>query len=289
MSELFANLSDALADTVEQVSAGVVRVDGRRRLSATGIVWRDGVIVSANHVVRFDEGLKVGLPDGETVPASLVGRDQNTDIAVLKVEAGIAPVAVAADALRAGHLVLALGRPRNNIQATLGVVSATGEGRMDGAIQTDVVMYPGFSGGPLVDASGKVQGMNTSGFMRGASIALSSSLVNRVIDILLAHGHMRQGYLGIGVQPVRLPEEAAAETNQETGLMVASVESGSPAASAGVLLGDIVTALDGQPTPHLDSLLDLLGGDRVGSTVPIKLIRGGAWQELSVTIGEKQS
>jgi S1-C subfamily serine protease len=289
MSETLKNVSDSLADIVEAAAAGTVRIEGRRRLAATGIVWREGVIVAAHHTVRADR-LRVGLPDGETVSATLAGRDKATDLAVLRIDASPdpLPLATAADSLRVGHLVLALGRPGRNIQATLGVVSAAGGRWLRGAIQTDVVMYPGFSGGPLVDAAGRVQGMNTSGFRRGISIAVATDTINRVVTALLEHGHVRQGYLGVGAQPVRLPAELAAELDQETGLLLASVEPGSPAAAAGLHLGDTLVALDDQPLAHLDALLVALSGERIGQSAPVKFIRGGQIQELNVTIGEKE-
>jgi S1-C subfamily serine protease len=289
MSETLKNVSDSLADIVEAAARGTVRIEGRRRLAATGIIWRAGVIVAAHHTVRADR-LRVGLPDGETVSATLAGRDKATDLAVLHIDAGPEPLPLAGDddPPRVGQLVLALGRPGKNIQATLGVVSAAGGRWLRGAIQTDVVMYPGFSGGPLVDASGKVQGMNTSGFRRGISIAVATDTINRVVTALLEHGHVRQGYLGVGAQPVRLPAELAAELDQETGLLLASVEPGSPAAAAGLHLGDTLVALDDQPLAHLDALLVALSGERIGQSAPVKFIRGGQVQELNVTIGEKE-
>jgi S1-C subfamily serine protease len=288
MSDVFQSISDELADTVESAGKGVVRVDGRKRLSATGIIWREGVVVTASHVIRRDEGVKVGLPDGEVVSGTVAGRDNNTDLAVLKIESSVAPLALSDNgSLRVGHLVLALGRPHEAMQATMGVVSAMGEGRMSGAIKTDVVMYPGFSGGPLVDASGKVQGMNTSGFMRGASITVSTETINGLIDALLEHGHVRQGYLGVGAQPVRLPSELAEKLGQETGLLLAMVETNSPAEKAGLFMGDTIVSLDDEPTPHLDALLSLLSGERVGKNVTLKIVRGGQIQDVAVTIGEK--
>lgn len=288
MSEVFKNISNELADTVANAGSGVIRVEGRKRLAATGIAWQENIIVTADHVVR-DEDLKVGLPNGEVVTATMVGRDRNTDIAVLRVETALAPLPLAGegDALRVGNLVLAIGKPGNNLQSTLGVVSALGTGNMDGVIQTDVVMYPGFSGGPLVDASGKVQGMNTSGFRSGAAIAIATHKIQSVVETLLTHGKMRQGYLGVGAQPVRLAEDIAQQIDQETGLMIASIEVDSPAASASMYQGDIIVAVDNEPTPHLDALLMLLSGDRVGKTVPVKVVRGGQLVDTEVTIGER--
>lgn len=287
MSELFKNLSDALADTVEATAPGIVRVEGRKRLGATGMIWREGVIVTADHVVRRDEGVTVGLHNGSTAQATLVGRDRRNDVAVLRVESDLSPLTVAPESPRVGHLALALGRPGDSVQATLGVVSAIGSGRMQGAIQTDVVMYPGFSGGPLVDASGAVLGMNTSGFSRGVSVAISSARINEVVDTLLQHGRVRQGFLGVGAQPVRLPEDIIGQIEQETGLILVSVEKDSPAAQGGVVVGDIIVSLDGESTPHLDALLMLLSGDRVGKSVPVQLVRGGKLTDVTVTIGEK--
>jgi S1-C subfamily serine protease len=306
---------------------GIVRVEGRRRMPGTGIVWSsEGVIITAHHIVERDESINIGLGGDVTAPAKLIGRDPNTDLAVLKVEADTtAPVwADGSDGkeLKVGHLVLALGRPGTQVQATLGVVSkfgeATvqrarpprGEGRGGGRrrhrhggggwegfgshsnlgpiIQTDVVMYPGFSGGPLVDAGGAVHGLNTSALSRGSAITIPTATVRRVVDALLSHGKVRRGYLGIGAQPVRLPEALAEELDQEVGLMLVSVESGSPAESGGLLLGDILVALDDFVIESVDELLSLLGSDRVGSEVALRIVRGGQLMDVGVTVGERE-
>lgn len=291
MSEFLQNLSNALADTVAGAESGIVRVDGRRRLSATGIAWRDDLIVTASHVVRRDDGITVGVPNGDTivsVDATLVGRDNNTDIAVLRVEADITPLPQpkSDDPLRVGNLVLAIGRPHNDLQTTLGVVSEIGKGRGEGGILTDVIMYPGFSGGALVDASGNVRGMNTS-IRHGDSLAISNTSINQIVDEIAKHGHRKQGFLGIGAQPVRLPEAFAEEFDQETGLLIAAIEADSPASAGGLFIGDIIINLDGQATRTLDELLSTLTGDRVGKDVPMTVVRGGEIQSLTVNIGEK--
>ncbi len=291
MVEVLKSFSDAMADTVAQASAGIVRVEGRKRLAATGIVWSDdGVIVTAHHVLRRDDDIHIVLANGESHAATLIGRDPNSDLAVLRVNGTLQPIpkAPADQPVRVGNLVLALGRPGESVQATLGVVSAIGSGQMDGVIQTDVVMYPGFSGGPLVDASGFVRGMNTSGFMRGVSVTVSTEKITSVVDVLLKHGKMKQGFLGIGAQPVRLRENISEQVGQETGLMLASVEKSSPAEAANLYEGDIIVKLDGQPTRNLDELLALLNGERVGKAVPVTIVRSGQVQEMNVTIGEKQ-
>ena len=297
MTEVLQNLSDALAATVEATGPCVVRVEARRRLPASGIVWSlDGLIVTAHHVVERSDKIGVGLPDGQTVPATLVGRDPTTDLAVLRAQTeGLTPTAWGdPDDLHVGHLVLALGRPGRSAQATLGIVSALGDswrtpagGRFDRYLQTDVVMYPGFSGGPLVDAAGQVLGLNTSALLRGISLTVPVPTLRRVIETLLAHGRVRRGYLGVGAQPVRLPAALGQQLGQETGLLLASVEPGSPAEKGGLLLGDAVVSLDGQPVRHMDDLLALLSEDRVGAKVPVRFVRGGQVQELTVSIGER--
>jgi S1-C subfamily serine protease len=297
MANVLANLSNDLAATVEAASPNVVMVDARHRLPASGIVWSaDGVIVTAFHVVERDDNINIGLASGQTVPAALVGRDPTTDLAVLRAQAsGLTPPAWAnADDARVGHLALALGRPGETVMATLGIISAlekawrtpTG-GQLDRYIQTDVVMYPGFSGGPLVDARGQVVGLNTSALLRGISLTIPASTIRRVVEALLAHGRIRRGYLGVSAQAVRLPDALAQQLGQETGLLLASVEPDSPAGKAGLLLGDTIVTLDGQPVRHLDDLLALLSSDRVGKAVPVRVVRGGQSQEVTVAIGEQ--
>jgi S1-C subfamily serine protease len=300
MSELLENLSNGLAETVEAVNPAVVRVEARRRMPATGVVWSaDGVIVTAHHIVERDENIQIGLADGSIVEASLVGRDPNTDLAVLRASTKelTAPSWSDLDGLRVGHLVLALGRAGSHIHATLGVVSAIGEtgerrshrrhgGELDRYIQTDVVMYPGFSGGPLVDAAGQVRGLNTS-IMRGTSLAIPTSVITRVTEVLLTHGRIQRGYLGITSQPVALPVALKSQLQQETGLLVIAVEPDSPAEKGGLVLGDTLVALGGYTVSNLDDLMSLLVGERVGSSVPVKVLRGGELREVKVVIGER--
>jgi S1-C subfamily serine protease len=297
MSDLLSNLSNELAGVVETAGRSIVRVEGRRRLPASGFVWSaDGVIVTAHHVVQRDDRIGIGLPGGETVGADLVGRDPTTDVAVLRAEAGSLVAAERADFdnLHVGHFVLALGRPGRTVQATLGVVSALGGewrtpagGYLDRYLQTDVVMYPGFSGGPLVGAEGKVLGLNTSALLRGHSLAVPASSLERVVETLLAHGRMRRGWLGVGAQPVRLPEALAQQLGQEIGLLLTSVSPGSPAEEGGLLLGDTIVGLGGQPVRHMDDLLALLSGDRIGATTAVRIVRSGQVQEIDVVIGER--
>ncbi|NDJ54795.1 MAG: PDZ domain-containing protein [Chloroflexi bacterium] len=296
MNETLKTVSDGLAEIVERVSASLIRVEARKRLPASGIAWsEDGLIITSHHVVQRDENIQIGLPSGETVTATLVGRDPSTDLALLRAEARLNVPNWVTEGLRVGHMVLALGRPGNTAQATQGIISALGDkawrtpngGDVDFYLQTDVVMYPGFSGGPLVDVSGRVVGLNTSALMRGVSLTLPVATLSRVASALAEHGHIKRGYLGVGAQPARLPEGLAEELSQETGLLIVTVEGGSPADQGGLLMGDTIIGLDGQAVRSLDELLSLLSSERVGREVAVRIMRGGELHELGVVIGER--
>lgn len=296
-AEALASLSEALAEAVAKAGASIVRVEGRRRLPATGIVWSaDGLIVTAHHVVEQDENIGIGLGDGRTVTASLVGRDPTTDLALLRAPLqGLTPPEwVDGGSLHVGHLALALGRPGQSVMATLGIISALkkdwrtpGGGQVDYYLQTDALMYPGFSGGPLVDASGRFVGLNTSAMLRDVTLTIPTATIRRVAEALSTHGRVKRGYLGVGAQTVRLPKAIAEQAGQETGLLLGSVEAGSPAERSGLFMGDALLSLDGQRTTHLDDLLALLSGDRVGKSVPARVLRGGQLADLTVTVGEQ--
>mgnify|MGYP001272762682 CR=1 FL=1 len=297
MANMLEQVSNDLAAAVERAGASLVRVDARRRFPASGIVWSsDGVIVTAHHVIKREEGITIGLADGRVVAAALVARDPSTDVAVLRAEASdLTPPAWADDAaLRVGQLALAVGRPDESLQASLGVISvlegawrSPAGGQIERYVQSDLTMYPGFSGGALVNAAGEMIGMNTSALLRGASLTIPAATLRRVIESLLSHGRVRRGYLGIGSQPVRLPDALANELGQETGLLLVSVEPDSPAGRAGLLLGDTIVGLAGERVRHLDDLQALLGGDRVGQTVTVRFVRGGSVEEREITIGER--
>lgn len=300
MSNVLHNLSTELASVVQAASPGIVRIEARRRLPASGIVWASsGVIVTAHHIVQRDSNIKVGLPGGETVTAQLVGRDPATDLAVLQADAtDLTPLpqaSLSAETLQVGHLVLALGRPGQNVQATLGIVSALsqqwrtpGGSQLDYYLQTDVVMYPGFSGGPLVNVAGQAVGLNTSALLPGVSLAVPVSSIAPVVELLLAHGHIQRGYLGVSTQPVRLPVAISEQLQQETGLLLVAVEPNSPAEQGGLLLGDTIVSLEDAPVRQHDDLLALLSGDRVGRSVALQILRGGQLARVDVVVGERK-
>lgn len=294
----FADISKGMAEVVTQASPSIVRVEARRRLPATGIVWSaDGVIVTANHVVRAEEGIVIGLSDGSTTAATVLGRDRSTDLAILKADSSdLTPLTETnKQELGVGNLVLALGRPGKTVQATLGVVSALGDGwrtgrggHIDRYLQTDVIMYPGFSGGPLVDASGQLVGLNTSALARGVSLTIPTATVARITASLQEHGRIRRGYLGVSTQRARIPETLRDKLNQQKrGLLIVSVEPKSPADEAGLTLGDTIVTMNGEAIQSHDDLLAQLNGDQVGTAVSVQILRGGQIENIDVVVGER--
>jgi len=292
-------LSNELASTVERVGNSVVAINARQRIPSSGIIWREGVVLTAAHTIKREEEITVTLPDGHSVPAALAGRDSGTDLAVLKFEGSGWSAADLSDisTLKVGHLVLAVGRAgERGVSASLGVVSALSGpwrtwrgGEIDHFVRLDLSLYPGFSGGPLVDAGGRVVGLNTSGLARSAVIAVPASTINRVADQLLEKGHITRGYLGLGMYPVALPDSLRSSLNlpHSRGIIILSVEPGGPADKAGLLIGDVLLALDGASIGDTDDVQALLGPERVGKEVKASVVRGGGPLELSITIGAR--
>ena len=292
---VLAGLSNDLAGAVERSAASVVRVNARRRQAASGIVWSAGTILTADHVVERDDEITLGLADGSEIPATLVARDPGTDLAVLKAQTTLSPIE-RGSVPGVGSLVLAVARPDNGgPQATLGVVSAIAGpartwrgGQLDQFVRSDAVLLPGFSGGPLVDAAGRAIGINSSHLARGSGIAIPIEVAGAVAEALVSHGRVRRGYLGISSQAVPLPAEAAAKAaGQTAGLLVLRVEPGAAAGKAGVMIGDILFGLAGQPVRDVDDLQRYLSGDVVGRQVPARVLRGGEPRDLNFQIGER--
>lgn len=289
-------LSDGLADAVAKAGESVVVVQARRRLHASGIVWAERTIVTADHVIENDERIVVGFPDGSDVKATVVGRDAGSDVAVLSVDRpGLKPIEHGPEA-RVGHLVLAIGRPhQGDAMASFGVVSAVGGtwrtfrgGAVEGYLRSDTTFFPGFSGGPLVNVAGQVVGLNSSRLGRGSGLTIPIAAVSTVVSALVSGGKLKRGYLGIGSQAARLPEALAAKVGgQETGLLVVGVEPGSPADTAGLLVGDILVKMAGDVLMDTDDLQRLLGPQSVGQATPVAVLRGGEPKDITVTIGER--
>jgi S1-C subfamily serine protease len=301
MPTTLESLSTDLTAAVDRAGRSVVAVHARRRIPASGVLWRPGVVVATHHTVHKDADVRVSFGDGAEGRATVAGRDPGTDLVVLRYEAGAggtgntpAAADVAREPVRVGLLALALGRPGEQVTAALGLVSAVGPawrtwhgGEIDQFVRLDAAVYDGFSGGPLVDAAGRVLGINTSALARAAAVTIPAATVDRVVDQLLAGGRVRRGYLGIGTQPVRLPDAVRAQAgDQQTALMIVALEPGSPADQAGLLLGDILLALDGRATSDVDDVLAALGHDAVGRTLDARVLRAGGLRSVPVAVGE---
>ena len=289
MTNELAALSNELASVVEQAGKAVVAVHARPRFSSSGVFWRPGIVVTAEHTIRREEDITVTLPNGVNAAATLAGSDPGTDLAVLKVEdATHAPIARAAAEPTAGNLILAIGRSEDSgVNATMGIVSAVSGswrtwrgGRLDRYIRLDLTLYPNSSGGAVVNTAGGALGIATSTLSRIAGVAIPASTIDRVVDEILARGSVSRGYLGIGLQPVELPGPKA-------GLIVLSLEQEGPAAKAGVLIGDILVSLAGTSTGDTDDIQSVLEGRAVGQRIDAEFLRGGETRTAHIVIGER--
>ena len=291
-----SDLSRDIADLVGRLGPSVVRVDARGGRPASGIIWADNLVLTADHVLEREDTVQVTGATA-TVKATIVGRDPGTDLALLRAEGlnGVpAPRGRSTD-IRVGQVVLAIGQP-GELQVTVGIVSGLSGafrswrgGQAERLIQTTADLLPGFSGGPLVDAEGRVIGINSWNFGRGVSHAVPLETADRVAESLRTHGRIRRAYLGLGAQPVRLSERLAKQLGQESGLLVVTVEAGGPAQTAGLLQGDTIVTVDGDPMRHLDELFGKLGALEVGSAHRLGVVRAGERKDVAVTVGERHS
>jgi S1-C subfamily serine protease len=298
-SDLLDAYSEAVTGAVSTVGPSVVKieVDGG---AGSGVVFTpDGLVLTNSHVVGRALHPTVTLPDGRVLTADLIGRDADTDLAVIRVDAsgvGSLPWATFADskAIRVGQIAIAIGNPFGfHHSVTAGVVSALGRslrartGRlMDDIIQTDASLNPGNSGGPLVSARGEVFGINTAMIAgaQGLCFAVATNTARFVAARLIRDGAIRRSYIGVAGQNVSVPR-ALARANQlavSSGVLVASVESGSPAAHAGLRDGDVIVALGDRAVNGIDDLHRQLTDDRIGQPLPLSILRSGGRRQLTV-------
>jgi len=292
--DVLTSFSNAFADSVESAAASVVQVRGAR-VAASGLVYAPDTVATMASVVGREDGLHVRRGDGATLDAELTGWDPTTGLAVLHVAGlGGAPIAPSTGVPRVGHLVLAIGRSWSNaVSASAGIISVIGgplpHGRrraIEQVIRTTAPMHEGFAGGALIDITGALIGIATSLRIRGTAVAIPVPVAWKAVSTIVEHGHAKRGYLGIVGQPVRLADTQRAE-HRERGLLIAGIASAGPADKAGVLVGDIVFALDEHPIESPEDLLDLLAVTRVGSQATLRMLRGGAPVEIPITIGER--
>lgn len=298
MANPLNDFSNGLTSAVEKAGASTILVDARKRYPASGIAYAEDLILTADHVVTREENIKVLLPDGRTLDATIAGRDPGSDLALLRLSEKALTPAKTSDSVKVGQLVLALGRPNSQgMQASWGIVTSINGptrtfrgGLLDEYIRTETTPYPGFSGGPLVNTEGEVLGLNTSGLTHGSSLTIPVKVAWQVADALAKHGTVKRGYLGVRTQPVEIPEAArkALGREQNHGLLVLWLEEGGPAEKGGLLVGDILVAVSGQPVSDPDDLFSTLSSDVVGKAIAVEILRGGRPETIQVTVGERK-
>jgi S1-C subfamily serine protease len=289
MANELTALSEELAAAVERTGQAVVAVHARPRFSSSGVFWRPGVIVTAEHTIRREEEITVTLPNGSSTPATLAGSDAGTDVAVLRVEAASGASAPRVGTVPApGNVVLAIGRSQDSgVNATMGIVSAVSGswrtwrgGRLDHYIRLDLTLYPASSGGVVVNTAGEAIGIATSALSRIAGVAVPVTTVDRVVEEILTRGRVARGYLGVGLQPVELPDH-------QKGVIVLSLEPDGPSAKAGVLIGDILVSLGGKAVPDTDDIQAVLESTGTGQSIEAEVLRGGAPKKVAIAIWER--
>ncbi|HKE18884.1 MAG TPA: trypsin-like peptidase domain-containing protein [Kofleriaceae bacterium] len=287
--------SEELAAAVEAAGPGVLRL-ARHRYPGSATVWdaKAGLVVTTSHAVASDDSARLTLAGGQERDAQVVGRDPGTDLALLRTDPTelAAPAFREADGLKVGHAALALGRPGQSVRASFRIIGVLGSdvrtpwgGRLERYVETDRGFPRGFSGGPLIDLEGRAIGINTSALLRGADLTVPTATVRRVVAELLAHGAVKRGFLGVAVHRVRLPDGVAASLGQKSGALVVGVDDGSPAARSGLVLGDVLVALDGRPVAGPDDLRELLT-DRRGVEVDARIVRVGKVESIRLAVGE---
>ncbi|GAC1425686.1 MAG: trypsin-like peptidase domain-containing protein [Ktedonobacteraceae bacterium] len=290
------SLSNQMADAVEHISTALVQINGRQRQPASGIVYANDLVLTADHVLEREENITVQTYGQRILPAQFVGRDLASDLAVLRIsDLKIEPATLASAEARVGQLILTVGRSNSEgPMASVGIVSAiggplrTGRGAtLERYIRTDATPYPGFSGGPLIDLDGSVIGVLTTGLANGVALAIPASIAKSIADTLATQGYIKRGFLGISSQLVHVPEGQRADREQEHGLLIVKVEENSPAQRGGIMIGDILVTLDSHVIKDSEDLQIVLAGDHVGKTIPVEVIRGNAVQTLQVTVGQR--
>src|SRR5689334_20389390 len=279
-----AAFSNDLADLVERVGASVVALQARRSHPASAIVIEPGVVATAAHTLRREDGITAVLADGSASAATLIGVDPGTDVAVLRLESSqaLAPIELGdAAAVRPGHFVVAISRGTDgSLSASGGIVARTGGawrtwrgGHIDHLVQLDGGLWTGFSGGPVVDARGGVIGIGTSALSRGRAVVIPGSVLKRVSAQLLSRGRVSHAYVGAAVQSVEIPDALRTQLgiSQTQGLIVISTVPGGPADAASIALGDTLLTLEGKPLADVEDLKAALGADRIGKPVAVSL------------------
>ena len=291
---MLMNLSTQVADIVEAVAASVVQVRARGR-AASGLVYAPDLVITTGRVVGREEHPELRLADGRLLTADVAGWDAASRLVLLRAQGLEGPPLSPGAMPRVGNLALALGRSLSNaITVTAGMVSVIGgplrtgpRRQLEQVIRTSAPMHDGFAGGAFVGADGTLLGIATSAAIRGLGVVIPAGIAWSAAAGILERGQLKRGYLGIAAQPVSIPEKQRAAGAGAEALLVVAVKEGSPAANAGMLVGDVLVSLDGVTLASPEDLLDLLVGDRVGRPVALQVLRGGSLIEVKVTVAER--
>jgi S1-C subfamily serine protease len=291
---MLTTISNEIADLVAGAAPSVVQVQGQRR-PATGLVYgADHVLTTASAVGR-DEHPRVRRADGEVLGAELAGWDPTTRLVLLRVSGLGAPPLVPAQMPRVGQLAVAIARSWSNaVTATTGLVSVIGgplqvsrRHAIEQVIRTSAPMHEGFAGGAFLGADGGLLGVATAASIRGLGVIIPAGIAWAAASDLQQRGTLKRGYIGIAAQAVSVPQKQRAAAGTETALIVLAVKDGSPAAEAGLLVGDLLLSVDGRNLTSPDDLLDLLVGDRIGRAVSLRVLRGGVPADVNVIVSER--
>ena len=296
MAATLVDFSNELANTVERAGGAVIAVPEGGRVGVSGTIWREGIAITASHTIHGQDEVKVVLPSGSEVKATVAGRDSGTDIAVLKLPEAVQGKALAeAAVIRTGEIVLTVGRRKEGVAAAHGLIGAVGGpwrtytgARVDRWVSLDLTPFPGFSGGPVVNVRGEVLGMATSGVRRSA-VVITAATVNRVVDQLLKDGRTLRGYIGVAMQPVAFPEGSwqSLGIRGNRGLLVTAVAEDSAAAEARIMLGDVIVGIEGELIRSARDLQWALDGESVGKSIALEVVRGGQVVKIAVKVREK--
>jgi S1-C subfamily serine protease len=289
------SLNGEIQSVVRKAGDSVVEVRARRRMPSSGVAWPgEGLVVTALHTVEEDDGIEIGTTRGESFPAEIAGRDPSTGIALLRAKKASFAIPAWGDTakLEPGEILVLVSSSSHGRRVSMTTASVVGGvwttdqgGRIDRYVETDSRLFPGFSGSLLLGADGRALALATAGLRRRTPIAIPVETLRRVIESLLEHGEVRRGFLGITTYPIRLPDSLE---SQRAGLLVLSVQEGSPAGKAGLFLGDVLLAIDGRTVDSPSALLSILGEERIGKPLDVRILRTGKEESVSVVVGSRR-
>jgi serine protease Do len=292
--ETLEKLSEELSATIEKASQSVVLVQGRR-FPASGVVWKKNLVITTDHSVARSNEVQIRTAAGEVITGTIAGRDPSTDIAIIQSSKDLQPLEFSKTSLKAGQLAVILGRANGGrVLSMLTMISGTDNnyknwrgGTFDQFIRLDSAPFPGFSGSALLMPNGTIAGINTAAFSRHFGLTIPASNIERLVERIQTKGTIGRPYLGLMMQPVRLPEKFKKEAGTDIGLLLIGTENGSPAEQAGLTVGDIVVGLNGKNVNSIEELHDVLTAESIGTEIKVTILRGGKIENVQTKVGER--